>query len=55
MFGAIQKDVQAFLLRMTATLDNVDNTLAEAQMLLAEARSELAAIRQVREALTGKR
>lgn len=52
----LDDDVRAFLLRLTATLDNVDNALAEYQQLATEARAtidvlnaEIAAVRALRE------
>ena len=48
MFGAIQKDVREFMLRITSSLDRVDDLITETQMLLRDARVELNDIRNMR-------
>jgi hypothetical protein len=49
MFGDLQKDARAFLLRLEVTATNADNLLAELQRLAVDARAELAEIRKLRE------
>jgi hypothetical protein len=39
------RDLQAFLLRVTASLERLDGAVAEAQLLIRDAREILAAIR----------
>ncbi len=51
MFGAIQKDVREFMLRITSSLDRVDDLITETQMLLRDARVELNDIRNMRRAM----
>jgi hypothetical protein len=41
----LTKDVQAFLLRMTATLERIDGAVAEAQLLIRDVRQVIAAVR----------
>lgn len=47
----LDDDVKALLVRIAASLENLDNALAEYQLLAAEARKELAAWRATREKL----
>lgn len=54
-FLSITKDVQAFLLRATASLERIDGAVAEIQLTAREARALFqnanAAVTEVREAL----
>lgn len=48
IFDAIQKDAQAFILRMTASLDLLDTATAESVRLMRNANTEIDAWRDLR-------
>jgi hypothetical protein len=43
----LTRDIQAFMLRMTASLERIDNVAAEAQILIRNANDAITEIRQI--------